>query len=318
MIEGQYGLTWPHWKQLVTEVEALGFAGLFRSDHFTNAQPPDLDSLETVVSLTYLASHSEKLHFGPLVAPVSFREPIMFARQAAALDDLSNGRMIIGLGAGWQDREHELFGFELGDMKTRMARFEEALEVVTRLLKSDEPVSFEGRFYQLRGATLLPRPQRPGGPSILIGGNGLKRTLSLAAKYADIWNGTFLSPEGFKERSVALDGFMVKAGRKPEDIQRTLMHTLVYARDNADLAQKVQQMQSRQPELQGLSVDEAVARIQQTQAPGGGAVIGTPELLIKQIKAYAEVGVEELMLQWFDLDDMAGLRSFATSVLPHL
>src|SRR5919205_660921 len=93
MIEGQDGLTWPRWKRLVAEVEDLGFAGLFRSDHFTNAQPPDKDSLEMVVSLAYLADRTRRIHFGPLVAPFSFRNPALLARQAVALDDLSGGRM---------------------------------------------------------------------------------------------------------------------------------------------------------------------------------------------------------------------------------
>src|SRR6266700_5134798 len=212
MIEGQNGLTWHHWKNLVAEVEDLGFAGMFRSDHFTNANPPDLDSLETIVSLTYLADHTRRIHFGPLVSPFSFRNPMLLARQAAALDDLSNGRMILGVGAGWQEREHNLFGFELGNIATRMARLEEGLEVVTRLLNSDTPVTYEGRFFQLRGATLLPRPQRPGGPRILIGGNGIKRTLGLAARYANIWNATFLSPNAFKECSTLLDGLLTQAG----------------------------------------------------------------------------------------------------------
>ena len=163
-IEGQNGLNWPYWKRFVKEIEDLGFAGLFRSDHFTNARPPDKDSLEMIVSLTYLADHTQRIHFGPLVAPVSFRHPTLLARQAAALDDLSGGRMILGVGAGWQDREHHLFGHNLGDVPTRMARMEEGLEVITRLLKSDEPVTYEGKFFQLRGALLLPRPQRPGGP----------------------------------------------------------------------------------------------------------------------------------------------------------
>src|SRR5947209_8927757 len=142
-IEGQNGLTWPHWKPLVTEVDQLGFAGLFRSDHFTNARPPDKDSLEMIVSLTYLADHTQHIHFGPLVAPLSFRHPALLARQAAALDDLSSGRMILGLGAGWQAREHRLFGHDLGDVSTRMARLEEGLEVITRLLHSNEPVTFD-------------------------------------------------------------------------------------------------------------------------------------------------------------------------------
>src|SRR5205823_12489140 len=146
-VEAQDGLTWPRWKRLVAEVEALGFAGLFRSDHFTNSRPPDKDSLETIVSLTYLADHTQHIHFGPLVSPISFRNPTLLVRQAAALDDLSNGRMILGLGAGWQDREHRLFGHDLGYVPTRMSRFEEGLEVVTRLLNSDEPVTYEGHFF---------------------------------------------------------------------------------------------------------------------------------------------------------------------------
>ncbi|HET9918532.1 MAG TPA: TIGR03560 family F420-dependent LLM class oxidoreductase, partial [Ktedonobacteraceae bacterium] len=205
MIEGQDGLTWPRWQRLLAAAEDFGFAGLFRSDHFTNGQPPDKDSLETIVSLTYLADHSSRIHFGPLVAPLSIRNPAILARQALAIDDLSNGRMILGLGAGWQEREHSHFGYNLGDVRMRMARFEEGLEVVTRLLHSDEPVTYEGNFFSLREAILLPRPARAGGPPILIGGNGKKRTLPLAARFADIWNGLSLTPEGFSERSQLLD-----------------------------------------------------------------------------------------------------------------
>ena len=216
MIEGQDGLSWPRWKRLAEEVERLGYAGLFRSDHFTNAGPPDKDSLELVVSLAYLASSTSRIHFGSLVAPFSFRDPAMLARQAAAIDDLSAGRLILGLGAGWNAREHALFGYELGDIPTRMARMQEGLEVVTRLLRSDEPVTYEGRFYQLRGAMLLARPQRPGGPPIMIGGNGPKRTLPLVARYADVWNSVFIGPEEFRARSAALDDLMIAAGEENE------------------------------------------------------------------------------------------------------
>ncbi|HEY6407108.1 MAG TPA: TIGR03560 family F420-dependent LLM class oxidoreductase, partial [Ktedonobacteraceae bacterium] len=258
MLEGQYGVTWPHWKNLVSEAENLGFAGMFRSDHFTNADPPDLDSLEMIVSLTYLADRTQRIHFGPLVAPFSFRNPMLLVRQAAALDDLSNGRMILGMGAGWQEREHHLFGFELGDIPTRVARFEEGLEVVTRLLKSDEPVTYEGRFYQLRGATLLPRPQRPGGPRILIGGNGPKRTLPLVARYADIWNAVLLSPDEFRQHSAILDGLLAKAGRKPGDVKRTLMRSLFFGRDMAELDRRLR-WRLEDPNYAGKSLQEVIA-----------------------------------------------------------
>jgi len=312
-IEGQNGLTWPRWKQLVDVIEASGLAGQFRSDHFTNANPPDKEALETIVSLTYLADHTRRVHFGTLVAPVSFRHPALLARQAAALDDLSDGRMILGVGAGWQEREHRLFGLDLGDLPTRMARFEEGLEVMTRLFHSDEPVTFEGRFFQLRGAVLLPRPKHPGGPRILIGGNGPKRTLPLAARYANIWNGTFLPPDAFREHSSILDGLIQQAGRRPGDVRRTMMHTLHFGRDMAELDRRLR-WRHNNPAFAGKSLEAVVETLQSSWQ----AIVGTPDMVIQQIHTYAQAGVEELMLQWFELDDIDGLRAFAATVLPHV
>jgi F420-dependent oxidoreductase-like protein len=313
MIEGQNGLTWPRWKRIVKEVEELGFAGLFRSDHFTNAGPPDKDSLEMIVSLTYLADRSQRLHFGPLVAPVSFRDPRMLARQAAALDDLSGGRMILGVGAGWQEREHRLFGYNLGDVRTRMARLEEGLEVITRLLRSDEPVTYEGRFFQLHGAILLPRPQRPGGPDIQIGGNGPKRTLPLVARYANHWNGTFISVDDFRERSAILDQLLLVAGRDPADVRRTAMLSLYFGRDMAELDRRLS-WRHNEPKYAGKPLDAVIEDLRAS----GGIIVGTPGEVIEQIKAYDNAGADELMLQWFDLDDIDGLHAFARSVLPQL
>ena len=105
-------------------------------------------------------------------------------RYAAAIDDLSGGRLVLGMGAGWQDREHRKFGIAFHDFSTRYRMLEEGLELTQRLLQSDTPSDFQGDFYQLEDAILLPRPVRPGGPPILIGGNGPKKTLPLAAKYA--------------------------------------------------------------------------------------------------------------------------------------
>jgi len=270
-IEGQNGLTWPRWKRIVEEVERLGFAGLFRSDHFTNAQPPDIESLEAIVSLAYVADQSQRLHFGPLVSPLSMRDPRMLARQAAALDDLSGGRFILGVGAGWQEREHTLFGYDLGDIPTRMARFEEGVQVITRLLQSDEPVTFEGRFFRLQGATLLPRPARRGSPSILIGGNGVQRTLPLVARYADVWNAVYLPLQDFRERSARLDDLLQAQGRTPSDVKRSIMMP--------------------QPDL------------------------SAPDVLRQQIADYGAAGVDELIYQWLDLDNIDGLRTFAQFAL---
>ena len=312
MIEGQMGLTWPRWQRLCAEVEALGFAGLFRSDHFTNPAPPDQEALETIVSLAYLADHTQRIHFGPLVAPVSFRDPIMLARQALAIDDLSGGRLVLGLGTGWQAREHDTFGYVLGDTATRLARLEEALEVVTRLLRDDDPVSFEGRFYRLREARMLPRPQRPGGPPILIGGNGPQRTLPLVARYADWWNALALDRATFRERSARLDELLRAAGRQPGDVRRTVMRTVHFGRDLGEVERRLRGR--LRPELAGRPIAEAVDVLRGE----GRAIVGTPDEIVEQIALDAAAGVEQLMLQWFDLDDLDGLRAFAASVLPRV
>jgi F420-dependent oxidoreductase-like protein len=239
-VEGQNGLTWARWIALATEVEELGFAGLFRSDHFTNGRGPDLDSLELIVSLTWLAANTRRIHFGSLVAPLSFRDPRMLARQAAALDDLSGGRMFLGLGAGWQEREHTTFGYDLGDVPIRMARFAEGLDLVTRLLRDEEPVTFAGEYFQTSEARLLPRPERPGGPQLLIGGNGAKRTLPLAARYADVWNALFMPVEDFHARSTQLDELLRAVGRKPEDVRRTIMLPLSFdPRDEGEARRQI-------------------------------------------------------------------------------
>jgi len=314
-VEGQDGLTWSGWKRWVTEVEALGFAGLFRSDHFTNARPPDKDSLETIVSLTYLADHTQRIHFGPLVSPLSFRDPMLFVRQAAALDDLSNGRMILGVGAGWQEREHTLFGLDLGDIPTRMMRLEEGLEVMTRLLHSDEPVTYEGQIYQLRGATLLPRPQRPGGPRVMIGGNGVKRTLPLVVRYGDIWNAAFLAPDAFRERSTHLDMLLHDAGREPNSVKRTVMSPLFFGRDMDELDQRLQWRHKR-PDLADKSLDEAIDTLSRN-----GVIVGTPDRIISQIHTFAEAGVEEIMLMQYGNPDesvIEVLQILAERVLPQV
>jgi alkanesulfonate monooxygenase SsuD/methylene tetrahydromethanopterin reductase-like flavin-dependent oxidoreductase (luciferase family) len=137
------------------------------------------DALELWSSLTWLADHTSRIEFGPLVSPVSFRHPVITAWTAAAVNDLAGGRLRLGLGAGWQEREHRTYGFELLDTDRRFARFEEGLEVITRLLRNEESVSFVGEFYRLHDAGLTPSSTITGVLPIVIGGNGPNRTLPL-------------------------------------------------------------------------------------------------------------------------------------------
>jgi F420-dependent oxidoreductase-like protein len=239
MLEGQNGLTWPRLQRLARAVEDLGFAGLFRSDHFTNANPPDIDSLELWVSLAWLASHTSRIEFGPLVTPVSFRHPVLTARMAKDVDNLSGGRLVLGVGAGWQAREHTNFGFDLLELGPRFARFAEGLEVITRLLRETEPVTFVGAYYRLQDAALLPRPERPGGTRVLIGGNGMQKTLALTARYADEWNGVFVPAARYAELNAHLTGLLQAEGREPASVRRSLMTNVVFGRTDEEVAAKL-------------------------------------------------------------------------------
>jgi F420-dependent oxidoreductase-like protein len=299
MVEGQDGLSWPRWKRLAEAVEGLGFAGLYRSDHFTNPSGPRLDALDLWASLTWLASHTERIEFGPLVSPVSFRHPVTTAWTAAAVDDLSGGRLRLGLGAGWQEREHRAFGFDLLGTGRRFARFEEGLEVVRRLLRADEPVSFAGEFYRLEEALLLPRPARPGGPPITIGGNGPKRTLPLVARFADEWNAVFVPAARFAEGNARLEALLAEAGRPSADVRRTLMTRVLFGRTDAELRGK----------LDGKAV---------TDLRADGILVGDGDgaALAEQLGELAEAGVQRVMLQWRELDDVEALAALAGAVLP--
>jgi alkanesulfonate monooxygenase SsuD/methylene tetrahydromethanopterin reductase-like flavin-dependent oxidoreductase (luciferase family) len=146
-----------------------------------------------------------------------------------------------------------------------------------------------------------------------VGGNGRQRTLPLAARYADIWNATFLAPDAFRERSARLDDLLRQAGRQPGDVRRTMMLSLFFGRDRAELDRRLR-WRHEVPELAGKPLEAAVEAIRNRR----NAIVGTPDLVVEQIRAYQAVGVEELMLQWFDMDDVDGLRAFAEHVLPQL
>ena len=174
-LEGQDGLNWENWKRIGKSVEELGFAGLYRSDHFTNMRPPDKDSLELWISLAWLADNTSQIEFGQLVSPVSFRHPVFAARMAKDVDDLSGGRFILGLGAGWQDHEHGKFGFDLLELGPRFDRFEEGVEIAHKLLKGAMGLQYSrANTISSRKRSCCLSRQRKGGPPILIGGRGRK------------------------------------------------------------------------------------------------------------------------------------------------
>lgn len=300
MIEGQHDLNWARWKKLLQAAEDFGFQCVFRSDHFTNANPPDYDSLELWVSLTYAASHTKRIEFGPLVTPVTFRHPSITVRMAAQVDDLSGGRLVLGMGAGWQEREHRLFGVPFYDVPTRFEMLTDALEMTQQLLHNDTPVTFKGKHFSLDEAILLPRPARKGGPPIVIGGRGPKRTLPLAAKYADEWNTGAMPLEQFKERNVLLDQLLDERGRSRQSVKRSLMTQVVYEPTDTELSARL----AGKPSAAELITDR-------------GLIVGTGSAVVDQIGAWVEAGIERFMLQWMDLDNIDDLEKMARDVLPH-
>ena len=299
MIEGQDGLDWPRWKRLAEAADTLGFAGLYRSDHFTNPEGPYKNALEMWISFSYLAVETKRIEFGPMVSPVSFRNPVVSAWSAAAVDDLSGGRFHMGLGAGWQEREHRNFGFDLLELNERFVRFEEGIQVVKRLLQNEQPVALDGMYFHLEDAVLLPRPGRKGGPPIVIGGNGERRTMPLAAKYADEWNAVFVTPDRFRELSAHLDTLLEKEGRAPTSMRRTLMHRITVGASDADVERKTE----------GVDVDGMKSR---------GALIGTPNEVAEKLLGFDAAGVQRIMGQMQDMTDLDGVELLATRVLPQL
>ena len=305
MIEGQNGLTWERWQRIAKLADEMEFAGLFRSDHYTNATPPDKESLECWVSLAWLAGHTRRIEFGTMVSPLSFRDPTMLARMAASVDDLSGGRLTLGVGAGWQEREHAKFGWDLLDIPGRFQRFEDGLEVITRLLKSDQPSTYTGEHYRIDEAVLLPRPQRFGGPPILIGGNGMIRTLPLAARFADEWNGLYTSMDAYAERNQCLDELAEQYGRKPETIKRSMMIGCEFGRDDAEVKQLVEARTGGKRSAQDLRESMGMA-------------VGTAGEIVEHLGKLAEAGGQRVMLQWLALDDIDRLEAMANQVLPQL
>jgi len=297
MLEGQNGLNWENWDAILRVAEEKGYQCIFRSDHFTNAGGAHKDALELWTSLTYAATITDRIEFGPLVSPITFRHPSMLVQYAAALDLLSKGRFIFGLGTGWQDREHNAFGIHFPSFKERYERLQDGLEIAKHLFNHDEPVSYQGKHYSLDGALLTMK--RTGGPQMLIGGNGPKKTLPLVAKYADEWNALYAAPELFVERNALLNQYLAAEGRKPEDVKRSLMIRVIYG-DDATLKPHLERFDTTKEAL--------VER---------GFIIGTGQEIVDQVGAWVERGIERFMLQWLELEDTDGLAAMADDLLPH-
>lgn len=307
MVEGQEGLTWDRWFRIADQVESLGLDSLWRSDHFFSVMgETERSSLEAWVSLTALAQRTRRIRFGPLVSPMTFRHPALLARMAAAVDVLSGGRLTLGVGAGWNEAEHEAYGIPLPPLKERMDRLEEGIAVIRALWRGG-PVDVDGHYYSLRQATANPRPmQRPSLP-LLIGGDGEVRLLRIVAQHADEWNSHAAGPDAYRAKRARLEEHCRAVGRDPDQIARSWMGSVMIGRDDRALDERARWFNAFLPTLR----DVPVNRVGPALMAKGTWLWGTPDRIAEQLTAWTAAGVHRVMLQYYDLDDMDGLALLA-------
>jgi F420-dependent oxidoreductase-like protein len=312
LIEAEAGLTWDRWRSLLARVDELGFESLWVSDHFLSVSAREHEALEAWTALTVAAAETARVRLGTLVSPITFRHPSLLARMATALDHLSGGRLELGVGAGWNDAEHQAYGIPFPPAGQRMDMLEEGIEVLQRLLGAG-PAYFAGRYYRLEGADLQPKPlQRPRIP-LLIGGMGERRTLPLVARYADEWNLTTASPALYRARSERLAACCAAIGRDPATIARSVAVGLLVGRDGADLRRRCQRLQGLVSHLGEVATAEVPAAVRAV-----GWVAGTPAEIVAALRALEAEGIGRAMLQLTDPTDLDALELVAAEVLPAL
>lgn len=315
MIEAQEDLTWERWGNLIEATDRLGFDSLWRSDHlFSVMGAYERDALALWPSLTMVALRSSRIKFGPLVAPVTFRHPVMLARNAAALDRLSNGRFELGVGAGWNEAEHEAFGFDLPAPRDRINMLDEAIQVVQHLWTGDV-VNFDGDHYQLRNAQMRPTPSHTGSVPLVIGAKRGKRMLKLVAAYADEWNitGGGLAREEYRDLQQTLARFCADINRDPGTIRRSIMLAYLIGRDQDELLGRAERMKAAVPSLKDIPTKELPDELRQR-----GWLVGQPDEIAQEIKSWEAVGVQRFMLQTHDQAELGAVELLATDVMPQV
>ena len=293
MIEGQEGLSWERCRRICLDTERLGFASLRRSDHLISlGGAPERDCVECWTSLALAAEWTKRIEFGPMVSPMTFRFPSVLAKQAAAVDALSGGRLILGVGAGWNENEHTVFHIPFLTRKERFDRLEAGIETMQQILETTHP-------YPAR----RPIP-------LLIGGEGLQRTMPLAARAATEWNLSRLDPDTFRSRRAALEEHCHKIGRAPATIKRSVMTTYIIGRNHDELRERAVKLGEVLARLKGLDPDQVLETMRSR------AFVGTPEEIAGQMREHSKLGVDLYMLQHFELDDSDALELLAREVIP--
>lgn len=294
MIEGQEGLNWERWRAICRDVEELGFASLRRSDHLVSLMnDPGRDCLDCWTSLALAAEWTTRIEFGPMVTPVTWIQPVVLARQAAAVDLLSGGRLLLGLGTGWNLNEHEYFGVPFPEpIGKRFRMLEAALEAIPEAWRKSNP-----------------KPVRDGRVPILIGGKGTGRTPALAARYATEWNIAAGDVDIFRVASAAVDERCRERGRDPGEVRRSVMGTICTGRSRAEARERAAELRQVLPRFRDTEPDQVLDQV----TFGGSA-----EEVVEKMLAFTGAGTQRFMLQHFLMDDREHLRVVAEAIAPAL
>jgi F420-dependent oxidoreductase-like protein len=284
--------------------EDLGFDAFFRSDHYLNMG--DGDGLpgptDAWLTLAGLAVQTSRIKLGTLVSPATFRYPGPLAISVAQVDDMSGGRVELGIGAGWYEAEHAAYAIPFPGTAERFDRLEEQLAIITGLwdVPAGERFSFAGKFYSVTDSPGLPKPVQRPHPPILIGGKGPRRTPQLAARYADEFNVAFASVEDTGAAFGRVREACQAAGRDPGSLVYSAAQTVCCGRDEAELARRAR----------AAGYDLAFLRAE--------ALGGTPGEIVDRIGTFAELGATRMYLQVLDLHDLDHLELIASEVLPQI
>ncbi|MFB9881569.1 LLM class F420-dependent oxidoreductase [Planobispora siamensis] len=300
--EPQQGGTYEELLAVAQTAERLGFDAFFRSDHYMRIGPgdPGSGSTDAWVTLAGLARETSTIRLGTLVTPATFRLPGVLAISVAQVDQMSGGRVELGLGTGWFDDEHIAYGIPFPPVSERFSRFEEQLEIITGLWTTPpgKTYSFEGAHYRLADSPALPKPAQSPRPPIIIGGFGARRTPRLAARFADEYNVPFRTVEDTAAAFDRIREACEEQGRS--SIVFSAAQTVCVGTDDAELARRA----------------EAVGQDLATLRAGGLA--GTPAEVVEKIGKFAELGAERIYLQVMDLNDLDHLELIAAEVKPHV
>jgi F420-dependent oxidoreductase-like protein len=302
--EPQQGATYDQILAVAQLTEELGFDAFFRSDHYLRIGegPLGVGSTDAWITLAALGRETRRIRLGTLVTPVTFRLPGPLAIQVAQADAMSGGRVELGLGAGWYDREHAAFGMPFPSTSDRFEMLEEQLAIVDGMwtTPAGETFTFAGRHYQLDASPALPKPAQRPRPPIILGGWGTKRTPRLAARFADEFNVPFPPASYFREACDHVRGACEKIDRDPASMRYTAALVVCVGRDEAEFVRR------------------AAAIGHDPDALRANAVGGLPGEAVERINEFAAAGAETVYLQVLDLDDHDHLRLIASDVAPHV